>query len=415
MTTEPLKWFIMTLEPFRYEFKLSESQIIINAMHTQDYFEWELTVDVKIPHELYTPEIIFELFYDYYRDQTHDDTKIIFPDSYEKCDKAISITFLNKIRWNRFQTNHTAILILIPKEIELEKIMTAIYNHGYFKFKKELLDKISKITLYDKSSDIYNDVHIQFQKDLINNLKKVPLDCAIDYAVECAVSIHENHNFNEIFQIIKWFVDKSKYGIHMMDYAAADGHLKMIKWLHQNICPVTNCRDNEKECCTVNAMDYASRGGHLEVIKWLHENRKEGCTMSAMIMASYNGHLETVKWLHENRKEGSNHDAMNWAAQNGHLEVIKYLHRNRNEGCTKYAMNYASLNGHLEVVKWLHENRKEGCTTTAMLYASTNGHIELVKWLYLNRKEMSLDYTITTVSLHGHLDLIKWLEETKKL
>ena len=34
-------------------------------------------------------------------------------------------------------------------------------------------------------------------------------------------------------------------------------------------------------------MDYASRNGHLDVVKFLHENRTEGCTKWAMIM-----HLE---------------------------------------------------------------------------------------------------------------------------
>jgi hypothetical protein len=42
-------------------------------------------------------------------------------------------------------------------------------------------------------------------------------------------------------------------------------------------------------------MDYAARNGHVDVVKWLHENRTEGCTTNAMDDASYNGHVDVVK------------------------------------------------------------------------------------------------------------------------
>ena len=105
-----------------------------------------------------------------------------------------------------------------------------------------------------------------------------------------------------------------------------------------------------------NVMDSAARDGHLEVVKLLHEYRKVGCSKWGMDWAAENGHIEVVKWLHENRKEGCSTWAMNWAARYGHLEVVKWLHDNRKEGCTIYAMNYAASKGHKEVVKYLKEN-----------------------------------------------------------
>src|SRR5437016_230119 len=71
---------------------------------------------------------------------------------------------------------------------------------------------------------------------------------------------------------------------------------------------------------TKYAMDFAASNGHLEVIKWLHQNRKEGCNDDAMDNAASNGHLDVVKWLHENRTEGCTTHAMDNAAENGHLE-----------------------------------------------------------------------------------------------
>ena len=99
-----------------------------------------------------------------------------------------------------------------------------------------------------------------------------------------------------------------------MDYAAQNGHLKIIKWLHKS-----------GGMCTTDAMDSAATYGHLEVVKWLHENRTEGCTTYAMDYAVINGHLEVVKWLHENRAANCSTWAKEWAIKKGYLEVVKWI------------------------------------------------------------------------------------------
>jgi hypothetical protein len=92
------------------------------------------------------------------------------------------------------------------------------------------------------------------------------------------------------------------------------GDLPVIIWLHNN-----------NYTFTIDAMGLAASNGHLEVVKWLHENRMEGCTKYAMDWAAWYGHLEVVKWLHENRKEGCTKWAMDRAAEYAHLEVVQYL------------------------------------------------------------------------------------------
>ena len=57
-------------------------------------------------------------------------------------------------------------------------------------------------------------------------------------------------------------------------------------------------------------MNWAAGNGHLHVVKWLHEHRTEGCTTDAMDWAAENGHLDIVKWLHEHRIEGCTTNAM---------------------------------------------------------------------------------------------------------
>lgn len=55
--------------------------------------------------------------------------------------------------------------------------------------------------------------------------------------------------------------------------------------------------------CTTDAMDWAAGNGHLDVVHWLHENRSEGSTTAALDMAAERGHLPTVFWLQLNRTE----------------------------------------------------------------------------------------------------------------
>ena len=130
---------------------------------------------------------------------------------------------------------------------------------------------------------------------------------------------------------------------------------------------------------SVDPMNLAAKNGHLEIVKWLHESGGI-CTTFAMDLAAYNGHLEIVKWLHENRQEGCTKNAMDYAALTDNLKIIKWLHENRNEGCSEWAMNFAASYNRFEIVKWLYENRKEGRLDQAMHFAALNGHLEMVKW-----------------------------------
>lgn len=69
----------------------------------------------------------------------------------------------------------------------------------------------------------------------------------------------------------------------------------MVRWLFRN----------RKERCASNrnVFDWTAANGHLKVIKLLHEVNMDGCTSRAMNWAAKDGHLETVTWLHENRAE----------------------------------------------------------------------------------------------------------------
>jgi hypothetical protein len=88
-------------------------------------------------------------------------------------------------------------------------------------------------------------------------------------------------NSNDIWTILKKFmyVNKKKSNIHNYrdgDVAAYYGYLGLLK-------------NNDNLVLTENAMNWAAKNGHLEVIKWLHTNRFERCTINAMNWAAQNG------------------------------------------------------------------------------------------------------------------------------
>ncbi len=155
----------------------------------------------------------------------------------------------------------------------------------------------------------------------------------------------------EMRRLIKTFMYPGKktasyYSYQNGDIASYHGYLHLIKerseWLR----------------FTNHAMNWAAKNGHLNIVQWLHDNRREGCSVKAMNWAAKNGHLNIVQRLHDNRREGCSNLAMNLAAQNGHINVLDWLRNNRTEGCTEHAVLLAIKKGHLDVLIWLHNNQK---------------------------------------------------------
>ncbi len=64
--------------------------------------------------------------------------------------------------------------------------------------------------------------------------------------------------------------------------AASQGYLSLIK-LRKGLL------------FSVNAMDYAAENGHLEIVQWLHINRTKGCTKNAIDEAARNGYSKIVQ------------------------------------------------------------------------------------------------------------------------
>nr|XP_012563390.1 unnamed protein product [Hydra vulgaris] len=162
-------------------------------------------------------------------------------------------------------------------------------------------------------------------------------------------------------------LDRYKGTEDSINWAASNGHLKVIKYLHSK-----GYRGTE------NAINWAALNGHLKVLEYLHELRYRG-TENAINWAAENGHLEVLKYLHSLGYRGTE-NAFNLAAEKGDLEMLKYLHSLGYKSSEK-AFDFAAKNGHLEVLKYLHSIGYKG-TNWAINYAAWCGHLEVLKYLH---------------------------------
>ncbi|KAG1703744.1 hypothetical protein DVH05_006759 [Phytophthora capsici] len=103
-------------------------------------------------------------------------------------------------------------------------------------------------------------------------------------------------------------------------------------------------------------MDSAAENGHLHVVKWLHENRDEGCTTKAMTCAARNGHLKVVRWLQLNRSEGFTADAIELVVVREHFEALLFLRAHGLEECSSVVRLYTSDHKQPHMKAWLEDH-----------------------------------------------------------
>ena len=88
---------------------------------------------------------------------------------------------------------------------------------------------------------------------------------------------------------------------HLIHFAAAQGHLPIIKQLTLNL----NCDPLQTDNYGNTALHDAARNGHLEVVKFLVEtlhcpvNTRGSCHMTPLEWAFFKGHFHVVKYLHQ--------------------------------------------------------------------------------------------------------------------
>ena len=169
--------------------------------------------------------------------------------------------------------------------------------------------------------------------------------------------------------------------------AARLGHLRRLKFAHENGCPW-----DEDTCLE------AAWGGDLEILQYLHDN---GCPWDdrACAAAAGRGYLECLQYLHE---KGCAWEEFTCeaAANGGHLECLRYAHEN---GCPL----------DLATVKELLEDGWVWDDETSYI-AATAGHLECLQYLLavergdhqiqaLNNNEMEIATTMVDMKSSAHV------------
>jgi hypothetical protein len=140
------------------------------------------------------------------------------------------------------------------------------------------------------------------------------------FRLRCTASLQACYGGH--LQVLQWVALQEKDQIHQIhcnwrhqEVAAEFGHIELLKFMYTNEL----WQKSERVC------NYAAANGHLHILKWLDDQE---CPLircvSTHLSAASNGQLEILEWLYE---EGcpEHSRSISEANMEGHLEVVKYL------------------------------------------------------------------------------------------
>ncbi|CAL6381454.1 PREDICTED: similar to predicted protein [Bathycoccus prasinos] len=148
-------------------------------------------------------------------------------------------------------------------------------------------------------------------------------------------------------ELLKWAREEKKCKLdgRMIEAAAKQGNMEMVKYCVANKCPI------DKYACAE-----AAGNGHLEVLKYLREEGKAPWDGNTAAWAAQEGHLHILEYLVERKYDRYNERACQWAAKNGHLDCLKYLHETAKAPWNSLAVREAHRNNHPECVQYCLDN-----------------------------------------------------------
>ena len=170
-------------------------------------------------------------------------------------------------------------------------------------------------------------------------------DCDIDWDEPRFCSLVAKTNKLEL---LKWAREEKKcdWDVGTIWAAAEQGNLEMVKY-----CVVKKCAISTLTCA------FAAKNGHLKVLKYLHEKVKAPWDSETAAWAAHNGHLHILEYLVERKFDQFDVLACRNAAMYGHLDCLKYLRETAKVPWNSGAFAFENCeNDHPECVRYLLDN-----------------------------------------------------------
>lgn len=206
------------------------------------------------------------------------------------------------------------------------------------------------------------------------------------------------NEFNDTIIIKELIILISSLRYKVMDIAAQNGYLNLLKYAYENQFP-----------CSKNTTSKAAKYGHLESLKFLIEN---GCPFDKEVIcldAIENNHLDCLKYLCENGCEFPV-SIYYTAIKNGSFHCLKYAVESGSPN-HPYACSIASSFGRLDFLEYLHKKNflldEDSC-----IEAASNGHLDCLKYSIENISS-TLNIEDICFNAIGHIDCLKYLHKEK--
>ena len=206
--------------------------------------------------------------------------------------------------------------------------------------------------------------------------------------------------------ILKWlFTQDCSLCPEVRLLAVENGHLKMLRWLHNHIPNIPNITDIYAPC------NRAAAAGQLKCLRWLRKNKYPWDASTCAAAASHS--LEVLQWLRDASPPCpwdestcrvsliyGNTDAFVWA---------------RKHGCpwpNIQSCSVAASHGQLSTLKWLRNNGY-AWNDVAAISALQSGNLDVITWVYGNSNgdlwdHVQYDYVWSKLIKNGRLDVLNW-------
>jgi hypothetical protein len=216
----------------------------------------------------------------------------------------------------------------------------------------------------------------------------------------------ENNNFEMLKVAVEIGFDVSDEAITAT--AIVNGNLEMLKYLHENGCPIT--RHTVKE---------AAAWGRLDCLKYLHKN---GCDWdsAAPLLAAENGNLDCFKYLYENQCPIDLQECLDYATrEEKKIIIINYIknlnscktkkNKKKKSCCNDY--NEAAENEHMDCLKYLFQKGYDMEEEYVCVIAAEKNNFKMLKFAVENGFDVSDEAATATAIVSGNLEMLKYLHK----